>query len=397
MRKTKLFIFGLLASILYLSLALAEESENLQKLYQEISTKNTELTAVRERISSIEKESNKVVAEIRGLKQEELRLTHDLEEATLRKKEIETEINALDADLALVAESSRQRAKTLYMSGVLEQGAGVMLAANSEDPLRLAFFIKRIKELDLAKISEFDWLIKRKANQKSELDKIIELRASLQSQILAEKEILNAKMVKQKSLLSALNAEKSKGEKALTELKAQALRLETVVQSLTEESQEIDSKVTSKQAPQAKKEPELPFSGPGLFRLKGSLVVPVKGKVIRKYGKQLNTEFEDYVFNKGFEFLTDDGGEVFAVAPGRVIHVGTLPGYGLVVILDHGQRSYSLYGKLQKNVVEQGVTVEKGDVLGAASNAERNRGNFYFEVRLNGQPVDPQSYFKQKL
>jgi septal ring factor EnvC (AmiA/AmiB activator) len=68
-----------------------------------------------------------------------------------------------------------------------------------------------------------------------------------------------------------------------------------------------------------------------------------------------------------------------------------MPGYDTVVIIDHGERSYSLYGRLGKSHVKQGDLVQRRDVIGVTSAADSKGRNFYFETRKNGAPVDPGS------
>ena len=80
---------------------------------------------------------------------------------------------------------------------------------------------------------------------------------------------------------------------------------------------------------------------------------------------------------------------------GKVMHVGRMPGYGTIIILDHGQRYYSLYGRLGKTLVGKGHVVEKGEIIAQTGEMDAKSRNFYFEIRRNGSPVNPQDYFKR--
>ena len=66
-----------------------------------------------------------------------------------------------------------------------------------------------------------------------------------------------------------------------------------------------------------------------------------------------------------------------------------LPGYGKVIIVDHGSRVYSLYAKIKKNLVNLGQNIKAGHYLATVSDKEP----FYFELRKKGKAVNPQSYF----
>jgi septal ring factor EnvC (AmiA/AmiB activator) len=72
-----------------------------------------------------------------------------------------------------------------------------------------------------------------------------------------------------------------------------------------------------------------------------------------------------------------------------------MPAYETVVVLDHGARSYSLYGRLGSATVKKGDAIESNGVVGSTSELDKKGRNFYFEVRKNGAPVDPESVLKQ--
>jgi len=127
-----------------------------------------------------------------------------------------------------------------------------------------------------------------------------------------------------------------------------------------------------------------------IFKLsKKSLVFPIQGEIIHKFGKRKHKEFKDFVFSKGIEIKSSINSKVKAVAPGVVILNKDLPGYGKVIIVDHGSRVYSLYAKIKKNLVNLGQNIKAGHYLATVSDKEP----FYFELRKKGKAVNPQSYF----
>ena len=76
-----------------------------------------------------------------------------------------------------------------------------------------------------------------------------------------------------------------------------------------------------------------------------------------------------------------------SVANGKVVYLGVMAGYGSVLIIDHGKRCYSLYGKLSSVASRMGDTVAAGQVIAKADDSSGS--NFYFELRRNSQPTDP--------
>jgi murein hydrolase activator len=91
----------------------------------------------------------------------------------------------------------------------------------------------------------------------------------------------------------------------------------------------------------------------------------------------------------GIEILAPDGAPVRAVHDGRVAFAGSFSGFGNLVILDHGARSFSLYGDLQSVAVQVGGTVDRGDIVGEVGSLPAGPAGLYFELRVDGAPVDP--------
>jgi septal ring factor EnvC (AmiA/AmiB activator) len=82
------------------------------------------------------------------------------------------------------------------------------------------------------------------------------------------------------------------------------------------------------------------------------------------------------------------------VAAGKVIYSGRLPGYGTLLIVDHGDRTHTLYARLSDIAVEQGTIVNAGDELAATAPLDSRERNFYFEIRVRGKPVNPAGFLR---
>jgi septal ring factor EnvC (AmiA/AmiB activator) len=80
---------------------------------------------------------------------------------------------------------------------------------------------------------------------------------------------------------------------------------------------------------------------------------------------------------------------VRAVHDGAVAHAAPFEGFGTLVILDHGGGGFSLYGHLADAAVAAGAPVERGAVVGRAGRNPEGVNALYFELRIDGQPVDP--------
>jgi septal ring factor EnvC (AmiA/AmiB activator) len=118
---------------------------------------------------------------------------------------------------------------------------------------------------------------------------------------------------------------------------------------------------------------------------RGDLPWPADGKVERKGRAALpgGTPAE------GIEIAASEGAPVVAVHDGSVAFAGSFSGFGNLVILDHGSRSFTLYGDLLDLAVSQGDRVDRGQRLGSVGTLPAGPAGLYFEIRIDGRPVDP--------
>jgi septal ring factor EnvC (AmiA/AmiB activator) len=79
-----------------------------------------------------------------------------------------------------------------------------------------------------------------------------------------------------------------------------------------------------------------------------------------------------------------------------VAFAGPFTGYGNLVIVDHGAQTYSLYGQLQALQVSTGAKVERGLVVGTAGRVLVGIPGVYFEMRVDGKPVDPLEWLRKR-
>lgn len=119
---------------------------------------------------------------------------------------------------------------------------------------------------------------------------------------------------------------------------------------------------------------------------KGRLGLPVLGEIISTFGKSMDPESKLLVLHKGLEIRAPQASPVRAVFPGSVAYSGTLPGYGLVAIIAHGSRYYTLMARVASLSVHEGDLVKEGDVIGMTGTSSEP---VYFEVRDHNLAVDP--------
>jgi murein hydrolase activator len=123
---------------------------------------------------------------------------------------------------------------------------------------------------------------------------------------------------------------------------------------------------------------------------RGALPWPAEGipLVRAHHGAAANTR-------NGIELSLPAGASVKAVHEGTVAFADHFTGYGNLVIIDHGDNSFSLYGNLQALAVHKGDRVNTGSTVGSSGRDTAGNPSLYFELRIDGQPVDPLQWLKR--
>ena len=128
---------------------------------------------------------------------------------------------------------------------------------------------------------------------------------------------------------------------------------------------------------------------------RGDLHWPVDGRMLTPFGRR-GARIATAPAQAGVQFTAAEGSPVHAVHDGTIMHSGPFTGYGTLVIVDHGRETYSLYGQLAEARVERGARVEGGDVIGTAGRVLAGIPGIYFEMRVDGTPVDPLEWLKKQ-
>ncbi len=133
--------------------------------------------------------------------------------------------------------------------------------------------------------------------------------------------------------------------------------------------------------------PILPF--------RGAMPWPIEGTITRAFGAP-SARLGGDVARNGVEIGAEPDTVVRAVHGGTVGFADVFSGFGTLVILDHGDDNYSLYGYLGSTGVTRGDVVESGAAVGTVGFAPDGPAAVYFEMRIDGRPVDPVEWLETR-
>lgn len=126
---------------------------------------------------------------------------------------------------------------------------------------------------------------------------------------------------------------------------------------------------------------------------KGEMIWPVKGVITSPFGYRMHPIYGRQILHSGIDIGVDYGTPVKAALGGVVLEADWMSGYGNTVVIDHGKGLMTLYGHNQKLAVKQGDQVKQGDIIAYAGSTGNSTGpHVHFEIRVNGEAVDPTLY-----
>ncbi len=115
------------------------------------------------------------------------------------------------------------------------------------------------------------------------------------------------------------------------------------------------------------------------------------------YGWRIDPFNGNKAFHEGLDFSANAGAPIFAAAGGIVSAAETMPDYGKIVIVSHGSGLETRYAHTSKILVKVGERVEKGQVVALVGNTGRSTGpHLHYEIRLNGNALDPRKYLNAR-
>ncbi|MAN69233.1 MAG: hypothetical protein CMP88_07090 [Gammaproteobacteria bacterium] len=212
-----------------------------------------------------------------------------------------------------------------------------------------------------------------KMNEKKALD----LGENIQKTIKEKNQSLKSLQKQAKERLSLIGKiEEAKKDKELRyqQLRLERKTLEKLVQEILPEQPDDE-------------ESDLPdFETP--------LIAPLIGKISKRFGEKKE---DDILASQGVEINAPAGTPVQAIHTGEVVFSDWLRGFGLLLIVDHGNNYMSLYGNAEALLKTKGDQVESGELIAEAGNSgARKESGIYFEIRHRGQPIDPEPWFASK-
>lgn len=402
---------------------------SIDALRSQINELQSQITSANSREETLFREYQKLEREIAI----QNRLLRQLQN---QGRQIENEISVtqasyrqLEEDQSRLVESYQKSLTHLYKYGRANEMALILTSGSLNQMLVRAYYLRKFDEQRVKQSQQI------KDGQERLKEKEQELAASkVRNQQNAEEqrvetEILNESKRKQESTLNELRTSRRFLQRRLEESRKQATDLESALRSAQaeidriarlqrEEAERLERLARARENPNVAEreeevarysvpiytgemlsEAEMRNIGESFRNSRGRLAWPVeRGEVVTKFGPVRNPLYGTVTDNPGVEIAAEPGSMVRVVHKGMVTSIITLPGFGEVVMINHGTHM-TAYGNLSRIMVQSGTIVNEGDIIGLSGRSDSLKGAVvFFMVRdLNGpRNIDPELWLQQR-
>jgi septal ring factor EnvC (AmiA/AmiB activator) len=375
----------LLLAVLPCSLSTAARAENLsrEQLETRLAAVNSEIAQLQEQLSAARQRFNDEQGQLRSIDLEIQAAALELREMQEAIVEHQDQLNGLrqerSAFLDTLAERQDQLALQIVAAYRLGRASRLRLLLNQDDPGRLGrtmAYYDYFSRAYASQIRELRDALDRLERMQAEIDQA--LSGLRQAEELARNTLqeMQRKRSERQALLATLARGMEDDEVRLQELSRDRADLETLLERLSKALADIPSDLGQYQHPR---------------KLRGNLPMPLKGRVLHAFGQSRIGGMHW----QGWLIEAESGAEVRAIAYGRVVYADWLRGYGLLMVIDHGEGFMSLYGNNESLLFEPGDWVQPGTSIGTVGSDPGSGQGLYFELRADGEAIDPAVWVKR--
>jgi septal ring factor EnvC (AmiA/AmiB activator) len=368
------FLFGL--TLMPYTIADDQQQLKLDVLQSNISELQKTLTARNKQQTDLETDLERVETEASILNTSIRKLSNNIKTVEKQligkqKEKANLEINISRQNDAIIAQ--------LRSAQKIGDQEPIKLLLNQEDPQKIARMFKYYDYFIQARSVKIEQYL----TSVNALNDIIQSISRNKIDLVAAKGSLSKNQVNLKTnitqrenTLRKLQLAVANDEQKLANLKRQRRELETLLN-------EVETAVTDL---------ALPANALSFTSRKGELEWPTKGRLAQRYGTQRNGSLQW----QGWLIKVNAGAAVKTVHKGRIVFSNYLRGFGLLLIIDHGDGYMTLYGHNQELLKDTGDWVQTNEIIArAGSTGGLSAPALYFEIRSQGQPTNPKKWLQK--
>lgn len=342
---------------------LIRKRKDLKDIKHELSKTKEKEKKIRGQESSILESLQKLDGELYQREKELKQMEARLAQTKAKLHQIREQILRLNGEMEKTREELFSRLRAIYRMGKTPREVYLLSSESYLDYLKINKYLRAIVDSDSRLIETYREQLALKERYQNEL---IEDQKQLERnrfEVERKKEEVQRIRIEKQDLLKSIQTQKIVYQKLIAELEERSRELQALIQKLEREKSAL---AYGKTKPLA---------------YKGKLDPPVHGKVISLFKEK---------GQNGIEIQAPMGAEVRAILPGKVLFADWFKGFGNLIIIDHGDGTFTISGYCSQLLKKIGDEVEKGEVIALVGNVGSIKGpSLYFEVRYQGKPQNP--------
>ncbi|PWW40505.1 septal ring factor EnvC (AmiA/AmiB activator) [Idiomarina loihiensis] len=346
---------------------IAAVKEELAKRLQAIEERSSALNSTERQLRDLEIKTSEIAGSLRQTDTELQEITAEIADSEQRREELKQKQKQQMTQL-------EDQLVSAYMNGKHDF---LKMLLNQQDPGQFERMLSYYQYMNAARVEEIE-VIRRTQEEIATLTEQLKQQqnqlASLQAEQQEQRAQLEQQQHRQEEKLAELQQQQRKDRSRVTQLEQSREQLEQVLSAIeTALAQQKDVRLV------------------GLQAVKNQLRWPSDGDVKRLFGQRREGPLEW----KGVLIEGQNGQPVRSIANGRVVYADWLRGFGLVIVIDHGESYMSLYGHNQTLTKAIGDKVRKDEEIALmGQSGSRNSAALYFEIRHQGRPQNPSNWIR---
>ncbi len=318
-------------------------------------------------LDKLEKEKAQIIASLQKTNQELAALEKELQVKQAELDESEAKLNSLRDDAGESLRSIQKITAQGWWSFVFNSASISEFWVRSHQIKQ--FLAADLKALDIT-IDLYEEHQKKMQALEAKKEEIVKKKSELentQTKLKDNESQIKKNVNDKKQALTKVNQEKSEYDKALREMEKVSEELGEAIRKLQQKTLDED----------------------GVKKII-TMIWPVQGRITSDYGWRMHPILNENRFHTGLDIGASEGKDIRAAADGTVILAGFVQGYGLTTIISHGNKTTTLYGHASKLLTQAGDKVKQNQVIAKVGSTGVSSGpHLHFEIRVNGDPVNP--------
>ena len=328
-----------------------------------------------------QRKKNEIESEIEGLSEAKRELDEAADAAKKAYKDVRSELDAtedrideneeklkvLNKDYDKKTDQLAARVRDIYINGQISYLDVLFGAKDFQDFFTRMDLLKKVIQQDYDLVQVVFAEKQAIENSTRELEKDKAAKKKLVDEASVRRKEAEKKQEAQQSLIDKMETDRATQERIINENMAASKEVERMIRN-------------------SRYQPAVPSGN-------GGMIWPISGPITSPFGWRIHPITGASRFHSGLDIGGDYGDTIHAAASGIVSYAGWISGYGYAVIIDHGGGVSTLYGHNQALLVSEGQSVSQGQPIAECGSTGNSTGpHCHFEVRVDGEPVEPMGY-----